>query len=105
MRTAPAARASSSAAASSAAASPRPRALVPHAETRELRGAARLDQQAARAEHLAVDRHQLQRLGVAPVLVAVEPDALLAAEDLLAQREGGGELLLVAGPADLHQDR
>ena len=34
-------------------------------------------------------------------------DALLAHEDLLAQRERGGELLLVARPADLdrHQDR
>ena len=53
------------------------------------------------------DGHEVQRLVVASVAVARERDPLLAAEDLLAQRERGGELLLVAGPADVdrHQER
>ena len=73
-----------------------------HAQAPEARRPARLDQHPAGPDHLAAvaDRHQVQRLVVEPVAVAVERHALLAAEDVDAQGERGGELLLVAGAAD-----
>ena len=106
-RAAPAARASASAAVEQRRPDAAPAGARAHAQAAELRRAARLDQQPARPDDAVVDGDEVQRLAVAAVAVALERDALLAAEDLLAQREGGGELALVAGPADLdrHQDR
>src|SRR4051812_12671302 len=85
------------------AAHPRPARARAHAETAELRRPARLDQHPAGADDRAglVDGDEMERLGIQAVASGLGRDALLAAEDLVAQRDGGGELVLVAGPADL----
>ena len=105
MRTAPAARASSSAAASSAAAIPRPRALD---RTHRRPNFAVPPGSISIRQVPSTSPSTATRCSASPSRPSRSPskaDALLAAEHLLAQRERGGELLLVARPADLHQER
>src|SRR3954463_6344677 len=106
MRRAPAERASLSATRSSAPPTPVPRALartqrrpnfaLPPGPTRTRPGPATPPPP---PHPLAAPVHgeEVERLGVEPVAVASGRQALLAAEDLVAQGDGGGELLLVAG--------
>ena len=64
-----------------------------------------LDQQAAGADDLAVvDDDEVQRVVVAPVEFLLEAHALLDAEHVVAQRQRGVDLGLVARGPDLGHD-
>ena len=52
----------------------------------------------------SVDGDEVQRLVVAPVELLLEAHALLDAEDVVAQRQGGVDLGLVARRPDLGHD-
>ena len=93
-----------SASTSSAAASPRPRCEGATAIRPSLTSES-LGQQAAGADDLAVvDDDEVQRLVVAPVELLLEAHALLDAEDVVAQRQGGVDLGLVSRRPDLGHD-
>ena len=104
MRRAPSARARASASTSSAASQPATavRGRDRHAAELDLRA---LGQQAAGGDdRAAVDGDEVQRLVVAPVELLLEAHALLDAEDVVAQRQGGVDLGLVARRPDLDHD-
>ena len=73
-----------------------------HAPELDLRA---LGQQAAGGDDDAsVDGDEVQRLVVAPVALVLEAHALLDAEDVVAQRQGGVDLGLVARGPDVDHD-